>query len=195
MDEIHSYENFLAAHDPELRRSLGVFYTPQPAVSYIVRAVDDILRQDFDLCDGIADKTKIDIDGKEFHRVQILDPATGVGTFLLEVIEQIYQRIKDKYGLDAWQRYVSEHLLPRLHGFEVMKTPYEIAHQKLTEFLQDTGYQLGKHQRFNIHLKTDIRRLSCSIGRLKTVCMVRRIVFMAKTSMRAATIEERFGRT
>ena len=90
MDEIHSYENYLAQHNPELRRSHGVFYIPQPAVSYIVRAVDDILRRDFKLRDGLADTAKVDIDGKKFHRVQILDPATGVGTFLFEVITQIH---------------------------------------------------------------------------------------------------------
>jgi len=150
--DVHSYENFLALHDPELRRSLGIFYTPQPAVNYIVRAVDDILKEDFDLPGGIADKTKIDFDGQTVHKVQILDPATGVGTFLFEVIEQIHRRIKGKYGLAAWKRYVPEHLLPRLHGFEIMETPYSIAQLKLAEWLHGTGYPLSEHQRFSIHL-------------------------------------------
>ena len=106
LDEIHPYENFLAEHDPEMRRSLGAFYTPQPAVSYIVRAVDDILQHDFKLRDGLADTAKVDIDGKEFHRVQILDPATGIrhkegyrtGLFQLRSLHQFVHRFAQRFG-------------------------------------------------------------------------------------------------
>ena len=138
--DTYSYEHFLAAHDPNLRKARGVFYTPEPAVKYIVRAVDDILRQAFNLPDGIAD-----------NGVQILDPAMGTGTFFFEVIEQIFYRIHEKQGPDAWNSYVSDNLLPRLLGFEVMEIPYRLAHWKLAEFLQKTGYRLEENQRFNIH--------------------------------------------
>jgi len=133
---IHSYEHFLAANDPELRKARGVFYTPFPVVRYIVKAVDDILRTEFQFQKGIADD------------VHILDPATGVGTFFFEIIRQIHEQVEP----DAWQNYVSQNLLPRLHGFEVLETPYQLAHSKLTEFLRETGCRFDKNQRFDIHL-------------------------------------------
>ena len=140
-DTESSFEHFLAAHDPNLRKARGVFYTPEPAVQYIVRAVDVILRQEFHLPDGLAD-----------HNVQIFDPAMGTGTFFFKVVEQIFNRIREKHGPDAWNSYVPRHLLPRLLGLEIMETPYRLAHWKLAEFLQKTGYRLEENQRFNIRL-------------------------------------------
>ena len=88
---LHFYETFLSEYDPKLRKSRGVWYTPQPVVDFIVRAVDDILKTEFGLSQGLADtsEVKINVDGKEkmAHRVQILDPATGTGTFLAQVIK------------------------------------------------------------------------------------------------------------
>jgi len=138
---IHFYEHFLAAYNPDSRKSHGVFYTPQPVVKYIVRAVDDILRQEFKLQDGIADKA-----------VPILDPATGTGTFLLAVIARTFSRIVSQYGRKAWNNYAANDLLPRLHGFEVLSAPYLIAHLELAMLLQNMDCQLEEHQRFNIHL-------------------------------------------
>ena len=132
---VHFYETFLAQYDPKLRELRGVYYTPEPVVSYIVRSVDDVLKQDFDLADGLADTTKIKVsspDGKydlATHKVQILDPATGTGTFLYYVVKQIYAQFKDNKGM--WSSYVSEHLLPRLFGFELLMAPYAVAHLKL----------------------------------------------------------------
>ncbi|MDR1675844.1 MAG: N-6 DNA methylase, partial [Tannerella sp.] len=100
---IHFYETFLAEYDPALRKSRGVWYTPLPVVQFIVRAVDDILKQEFGITGGLADTSKIkrkQQDGtvaeeeKEYHRVQILDPATGTGTFLAEVARNIYRRFE-----------------------------------------------------------------------------------------------------
>src|SRR5712692_1127372 len=97
---VHFYETFLAQNDPKMRELRGVYYTPEPVVSYIVRSVDQLLKRDFDLVDGLADATKLTAassDGKhslETHKVQILDPATGTGTFLYYVIKQIYEQFK-----------------------------------------------------------------------------------------------------
>src|SRR5258708_1999153 len=83
---VHFYETFLAQYDPKMREARGVYYTPEPVVSYIVRGVDYLLKKDFDLPDGLADATTLKAtssDGKhsmETHLVQILDPATGTGT-------------------------------------------------------------------------------------------------------------------
>ena len=149
---IHFYEDFLTAYNPDLRKSRGVFYTPQPAVGYIVRAVDEILQQDFKLRDGIADNTKVVIEGQKFHQVQILDPATGTGTFLAEMIRQVHAKIVKKNMQGAWNNYVANDLLPRLHGFEILMAPYAMAHLKLDMILEDTGYRFDKDQRVSVYL-------------------------------------------
>src|SRR6056297_503524 len=120
---IHFYETFLSEFDPKLRKSRGVWYTPEPVVNFIVRAVDDILKTEFGLKQGLADTSKIKIKvpnpggkgtiSKEVHKVQILDPATGTGTFLAEVVKHIYNNnFKNMQG--AWSGYVENDLIPRL---------------------------------------------------------------------------------
>jgi len=137
---IHFYETFLAQYDPALRKSRGVWYTPQPVVQFIVQAVDDILKQEFSLPQGLADASKVQNNGntKEYHRVQILDPATGTGTFLAEVVQNIYQRFKNQQGM--WQNYATKHLLPRINGFEILMASYAMAHLKIDMLLKQTGY-------------------------------------------------------
>jgi len=148
---IHFYETFLAEYDPALRKSRGVWYTPSPAVKFIVQAVDDILKQDFKLREGLADASKTEND---FHRVQILDPATGTGTFLVEVVQNIYRRYKRQQGV--WQSYAAEHLIPRLNGFEILMAPYSMAHLKLDMVLQQTGYRHSDNQRLRIYLTNSL---------------------------------------
>ncbi len=146
---MHFYETFLAEYDPKLRKSRGVFYTPEPVVDFIVRAVDDILKTEFSLPNGIAEtsktKVKVEVQGKvqeqEVHKVQILDPATGTGTFLATVIKHIYKGFENQQGV--WNQYVDEHLIPRLNGFELLMASYAMAHLKLDLLLTETGYKLG----------------------------------------------------
>src|SRR5207248_11413109 len=120
---------------PKMREARGVYYTPEPVVSYIVRSVDHILKNDFKLADGLADSSRIKTkapDGKgemDVHRVLILDPATGTGTFLYSVVTHIYESFRQNLG--SWSGYVSAHLLPRLFGFELLMAPYAVAHTKL----------------------------------------------------------------
>jgi len=155
---IHLYETFLAEYDPNLRKKRGVFYTPEPVVNFIVRAVDDILKTEFGLTEGLADNSKteikVDVQGKkektEVHKVQILDPAAGTGTFLAEIIKQIYQKYKAQQGI--WNDYVENHLIPRLNGFELLMAPYAMAHLKLDLLLSETGYKPSKDQRLKIFL-------------------------------------------
>jgi hypothetical protein len=150
---IHFYETFLSAYDPKLRELRGVYYTPEPVVSYIVESVDWLLRGKFGLKDGLADKAKFTFTRKdgdkeieeESHRVLILDPATGTGTFLFEVIEQIRERFEKKHQAGLWQTYVHEHLLPRLFGFELLMAPYAVAHFKIG--LELSGRHLLELQR------------------------------------------------
>ena len=169
---IHFYEDFLSEYNPKLRKSKGVWYTPQPVVGFIVRAVDEILQKEFGLADGLADYSMIErevaveqsrdkrtSDGmkhekRRFHRVQILDPATGTGTFLAEVVNQIYDRYRDQQGI--WQQYVEQHLLPRLNGFEILMASYAVAHIKLDMLLSETGYQHKSDKRLHVYLTNSL---------------------------------------
>ncbi|MCO8017941.1 hypothetical protein NI456_03620 [Brevundimonas diminuta] len=161
---IHFYEGFLAAYDKAMKVQRGVFYTPKPVVSFIVRSVDEVLRTEFGLPLGLADtttwgafvaahpETKIP-DGVKPDEpfVKILDPATGTGTFLVEVIDLIHRRMTEEEwkGRPAeekrrlWNVYVAEHLLPRLYGYELMMAPYAVAHMKIGLKLDDTGYDFS----------------------------------------------------
>ena len=168
---VHFYETFLAAYDPNLRKSRGTYYTPNPVVDFIVRGVDHLLKEEFNLKDGLAssDKTTVEIDipanvsdntnrkemkkeKREVHKVQILDPATGTGTFLANVVLNIY-RNKFASQKGAWSSYVENHLLPRVHGFEIMMAPYAMSHLKLDFlFRQETLYKISGSRRLNIFL-------------------------------------------
>lgn len=179
---IHFYETFLSEYDPKLRKTRGVWYTPEPVVNFIVRAVDDILKTEFGLPDGLADtsKTKIKVKtqtrdnrtasgfreiDKEVHKVQILDPATGTGTFLAEIVKHIYNNtFKTMQG--AWSGYVEEHLIPRLNGFEILMASYAMAHLKLDMLLSETGYKPQKEQRFNIYLTNSLEEYHPDTGTL-----------------------------
>jgi len=147
---VHFYETFLAAYDAAMRKSRGVYYTPEPVVSFIVRSVDLILKNRFNLALGLADYSK-DKTTKQ-PRVQILDPATGTGTFLYTVVNQIYQNLEEMGLGSSWNDYVKDHLFNRLYGFELLMAPYAIAHLKLGLQLQNYGYQFQDKQRLGIYL-------------------------------------------
>jgi predicted helicase len=170
---IHFYETFLGEYNPKLRKARGVWYTPESVVNFIVRAVDDILKDEFELEDGLLDESKIKIKvqsdeilrtkkgerkkdqsiEKEVHKVQILDPATGTGTFLAETIKHI----KKEFWGGSWSSYVEEHLIPRLNGFELLMASYAMAHLKLDLLLMETGYKpTAKQKRFNIFLTNSL---------------------------------------
>lgn len=168
---IHFYETFLAEYDKSLRKARGVWYTPQPVVNFIVRAVDDILKEEFGLPQGLADnsKTKIKVKvqsadkrhkggvtdfEKEVHRVQILDPATGTGTFLAETIKHIHSKFKGMEGM--WPNYVKKDLIPRMNGFELLMASYAMAHLKMDMLLTETGYTPEDNQRFRIFLTNSL---------------------------------------
>lgn len=152
---IHFYETFLAKYNPAKRKARGVWYTPEPVVNFIVRAVDDVLKSEFDLKQGLADTSKITVDWdtgqtdkkgkpitikKDVHRVQILDPAAGTGTFLAEVIRQIGERVQG-VASGQWSSYVENELIPRLHGFELLMASYAMCHMKLDMMLTAMGYK------------------------------------------------------
>ena len=153
---VHFYEDFLTAYDYELREMRGVYYTPEPVVSFIVRSIDLILRDKFGLTDGLADTSYIKCeDGQaESPRVLILDPATGTGTFLREVVANIRETVHGKGLAGAWAEYVREHLLPRLFGFELLMAPYAICHLKLALEIggPEAGFAMPEGERLNVFL-------------------------------------------
>ena len=167
---IHFYETFLSEYDPKLRKARGVWYTPAPVVNFIVRAVDDVLKTEFGLSQGLADtsQTKITLDTqnfnakkqkydtveKEVHKVQILDPATGTGTFLAEVIQHIHKKFEGQQGI--WSNYVEKHLIPRLNGFELLMASYAMAHLQLDILLKDTGYKATNDDRLRVFLTNSL---------------------------------------
>jgi predicted helicase len=177
---VHFYETFLAAYDPKMREARGVYYTPEPVVEYIVRSVNQLLKREFGLKQGLADTSMVTIanptldhsqeaklrkgrGGKSkakpqeklrFHRVQILDPATGTGTFLYKVIDHIRAEQRGNEGM--WSGYVREHLLPRLYGFEILMAPYAVAHLKLGLQLKDSGYDFSSDERLRVFLTNSL---------------------------------------
>ncbi|MDX2039801.1 MAG: type ISP restriction/modification enzyme [Acidobacteriota bacterium] len=159
---VHFYETFLSAYDPKMREMRGVYYTPEPVVSYIVRSVDHILKTDFGLSDGLADASKIEVPtpggkGKiESHKVLILDPATGTGTFLHGVIDHIFEKFQTNRGM--WSGYVKEHLLPRIFGFELLMAPYAVAHLKLGLQLSELGYDFKADERLRVYLTNALEK-------------------------------------
>ncbi len=180
---IHLYEDFLQQFDAELRKKRGVYYTPKAVVSYIVRSVHELLQTEFGLEDGLASTVTwgemiqknpslhlpLKVEGnleqgtisESEPFVQILDPATGTATFLVETIEVIHRTLKAKWQSqrlsaaqqrDAWNEYVPNHLLPRLHGYELMMAPYAIAHMKIGLKLTELGYDFHSDARAQIYL-------------------------------------------
>jgi len=147
---VHFYETFLKEYDPELRELRGVYYTPDEVVSYIVRSVDWLLKEKFGLKRGLGDESTVEVDGKKVAKVLILDPAVGTGTFLFQVIQEIYKKFHRQKG--AWASYVKSQLLSRLFGFEFMMAPYAIAHTRLGLELSELGYDFESDERLGIYL-------------------------------------------
>ncbi len=135
------YEPFLEAFDPDLRKELGVWYTPPEIVQYMVARVDTVLREELDVPDGLADP-----------RVYVLDPCCGTGAYLVEVLERIAQTLDDK-GADALSAGdVKKAALERVFGFEILAAPFVIAHMQLGLLLQNMALPLTEDERAGVFL-------------------------------------------
>jgi predicted helicase len=139
---VHFYETFLKEYDPKLRELRGVYYTPEPVISYMVRSVDHLLRTRFKCPGGLGDTQTggyhRQTGGERRQRVRvpaprvlILDPACGTGGFLYAIVDLIRERFRRQDRRGAWSSFVREQLLPRLFGFELLMAPYAVAHLKL----------------------------------------------------------------
>ncbi|MBA4348527.1 MAG: DNA methyltransferase, partial [Thermodesulfovibrio sp.] len=138
---VHFYETFLAEYDPKMREKRGVYYTPEPVVSYIVRSLHHILKEHFDKKDGFASQS-----------VTVLDPAAGTLTFLAEAAKLAVEEFTSKYGKGAKEMFIKEHVLKNFYAFELMMAPYAIGHLKMSFLLEELGYKLQADDRFKLYL-------------------------------------------
>ena len=178
---IHFYEDFLTEYDKDTKVNRGVYYTPLPVVNFIVRSVDQILKTEFGVEDGLACDEKVQIEEskgrgkaktyKTIPKVQILDPATGTGTFLRQTILQIKKNFDEKHKnlskdelAKEWNKYVILSLLHRMYGFELMMAPYAVAHMKLAMALKDTGYNFESKSRLKVFLTNSLEEAGDSSG-------------------------------
>ena len=151
---LYFYETFLAEYDPKERKEKGVYYTPEPVVSYIVRSIDLFLREKFGLTDGLASR-----------QVTILDPAGGTLTFLSEAIKKAVESHSSKYGEGTKKEFIKEHILGDFYAFELMIAPYVIGHLRMVYLLKGLGYELQENERVKFYLtdtleKEDIEQTS-----------------------------------
>ncbi|OHE59838.1 MAG: DNA methyltransferase [Thermodesulfovibrio sp. RBG_19FT_COMBO_42_12] len=138
---VHFYETFLAEYDPKTREKRGVYYTPEPVVSYIVRSLHRILKEHFNKKDGFADTN-----------VTVLDPAAGTLTFLAEATKLAVEKFTSNYGDGAKEMFIKEHILKNFYAFELMMAPYAIGHLKMSFLLEELGYKLQTDDRFKLYL-------------------------------------------
>lgn len=138
---IHFYETFLAAYDPKTRERRGVYYTPEPVVRYIVRAIHAILKSHFDLKDGFASP-----------EVTVLDPAAGTLTFPAEAVKLAVEEYVNKYGEGGKHKLIKNQILKNFYAFELMMAPYAIGHLKMSFLFEELGYKLQDDERFNLYL-------------------------------------------
>lgn len=123
------YEPFLEAFDPELRKDLGVWYTPEEIVRYQVARVDTALREELGLADGLADPS-----------VVVLDPCCGTGAYLVEVLQRIAATLKERRGDDALvATEVRKAATQRIFGFEILPAPFVISHLQIGLLLAQLG--------------------------------------------------------
>ncbi|MBI3755661.1 MAG: N-6 DNA methylase, partial [Deltaproteobacteria bacterium] len=138
---IHFYETFLAEYDPKAREKRGVYYTPEPVVSYIVRSLHYILKEHFNKKDGFASQS-----------VTVLDPAAGTLTFLAEAAKLAVEEFTSKYGEGKRTGFIKEHILMNFYAFELMMAPYAVGHLKMSFLLEELGYKLHSDDRFKLYL-------------------------------------------
>ncbi|MCK9426752.1 MAG: N-6 DNA methylase [Ignavibacteriaceae bacterium] len=138
---LHFYETFLSVYDPATREKRGVYYTPEPVVSFIVRSLHQILKDKFNISDGLAAKD-----------VTLLDPAGGTLSFLAKAIEIAVEEFENKYGKGAVKTFLKDQVLQNYYSFELMMAPYAIGHMKMSFLLEELGYRMEDDERVKYYL-------------------------------------------
>ncbi len=138
---VHFYETFLAAYNPEERERRGVYYTPEPVVSYIVRSLHSLLKTEFGLTDGLASEG-----------VTLLDPAAGTMTFSARAAQEAVREFERKYGSGGRKDFIRSHILENFNAFELMMAPYAVGHLKMAFFLEELGHRPSAGERVKFYL-------------------------------------------
>jgi hypothetical protein len=138
---VHFYETFLAEYDPKERERRGVYYTPEPVVSYIVRSLHKLLKEKFGKSDGLASEG-----------VTLLDPAAGTMTFVARACQEAVKEFEEKYGTGGREGFIKDHILKNYYAFELMMAPYAVGHLKMSFFLEELGHRLSDEERFQFYL-------------------------------------------
>ncbi|MGD2245198.1 MAG: N-6 DNA methylase, partial [Candidatus Aminicenantes bacterium] len=142
---IHFYETFLSEYNPQTREKRGVYYTPEPVVSYIVRSIHHVLKEKFKRSDGLSDES-----------VTVLDPAAGTLTFLAEAAKLAVEEFTAKYGEGGKEDFIKEHVLENYYAFELMMAPYAVGHLKMSFLMEELGYKLKSDDRFKLYLTNSL---------------------------------------
>jgi len=169
---IHFYETFLATYNPKERERLGVYYTPLPVVSYIVRSIHKLLKKKFGKSEGIAT-----------NDVTILDPAAGTLTFVVQAIKQVQRELEERKKGGLIKSYIEEHILPHFHAFEILVAPYTVGHFKVSMVLGDMGYQFKEDKRFQFYLTNTLE--------IKDPKQISFLIDLAKEGQEAKRIKEK----
>jgi type I restriction-modification system DNA methylase subunit len=169
---IHFYETFLANYNPKERERLGVYYTPLPVVSYIVRSIHKLLKDRFGKAEGLATSD-----------VTLLDPAAGTLTFVVQAIKQVKKELEDKKKGGLVKSYIEEHILPHFHAFEILVAPYTVGHFKVSMVLEDMGYQFNEGKRFQFYLTNTLE--------MKDPKQISFLIDLAKEGQEAKRIKEK----
>jgi predicted helicase len=169
---IHFYETFLATYNPSERERLGVYYTPLPVVSYIVRSIHKLLKDKFSKAEGLATSD-----------VTLLDPAAGTLTFVVQAIKQVQKELQDKKKEGLVRSYIDEHILPHFHAFEILVAPYTVGHFKVSMVLEDMDYQPKEGKRFQFYLTNTLE--------MKDPKQISFLIDLAKEGQEAKRIKEK----
>ncbi|GER92639.1 DNA methyltransferase [hot springs metagenome] len=152
---VHFYETFLSKYDPETRERRGVYYTPEPVVSYIVRSINELLKSHFGRTAGFASRG-----------VTVLDPAAGTLTFIAESAKVAVEEFSKRYGTGGISKFIKEHILKNFYAFELMMAPYAIGHLKISFLLEELGYKLTDEDRFMLYLTNTLEMEELEQSRL-----------------------------
>jgi type I restriction-modification system DNA methylase subunit len=169
---IHFYETFLTTYNPKERERLGVYYTPLPVVSYIVRSIHKLLKDGFGKAEGLATSD-----------VTLLDPAAGTLTFVVQAIKQVQKELEGKKKEGLLKSYIEEHILPHFHAFEILVAPYTVGHFKVSMVLEDMGYQFKQGKRFQFYLTNTLE--------MKDPKQISFLIDLAKEGQEAKRIKEK----
>ena len=169
---IHFYETFLATYNPKERERLGVYYTPLPVVSYIVRSIHQLLKEKFGKSEGLATRD-----------VTLLDPAAGTLTFVVQAIKQVQRELEEKKKQGLVTSYIQEHILPHFHAFEILVAPYTVGHFKASMILEEMGHHFKDGERFQFYLTNTLE--------MKAPKQISFLIDLAKEGQEAKRIKEK----